>query len=246
MQVVIPETPVPLWRLFLRMGGWVVLIAGVILLVVTLISWSSLRMAQRFETEGRPATAIVTEKYQREGRDSDGNRTVTYYLTLDYTTARGERISLNRTVNSGEYRRASEGERFDLLYLASEPRKTELTPGHYRKGAQVGQIVGLVVGLIWLGALWLVGGWAVAAVRARRYGQREEAQVVELRRTSIRVNNRPRYRVIWRDAAGREGRSLLRKWRDIEGLQVGDTVPIYHGVKRSWWAGDVGERPEPR
>ena len=157
-------------------------------------------------------------------------------------TAAGEDISLNRSVSRAEYNRATQGQPFDLQYLQSAPRKTELTPGSYQSGARVTQIIALVMGLAWLAGLWIIGGWSVAATRARRYGRYEEAKVVEVRRTGVTINGRARYRLVWRDTAGREGRSLLHKAAALEGYGVGEVIDIYHGVKRSWWVGDVGRR----
>lgn len=244
MVLVIPRHPVPLFRLFWKMGGWSVIILGVLLLILSLISQANLSTAKRFEKEGRKATAIVTERYTTVSTDSDGDRTTTYWLTLDYVTQAGEEISLNRSVGTAAYNRASEGQPFDLLYLDSQPRKTELTEGSYRQSSRVLQVVALVEGVMFLGLLWLIGGWTVSAARARRYGRREEAVVREVRRTNIRVNNRPRFRLVWEDSAGREGKSLLRKKSDLAGFRPGDHIDIYHGLKRSWWVGDIGERPE--
>jgi len=245
MVLIAPQYPVSLFRLFWKMGGWIVIIIGVFLLALTLISALSLNTAKRFEREGRGATATVTEKYTTESRDSDGDRTVTYWLTFEYTTLMGEEITLNRSAGTSEYRRAGVGAPFELQYLASEPRRTELTQGSFRTGAKVAQIGALVAGIVWLTALWIMGGWAVSAVRARRYGAREEAQVMQVRQTWFKVNKQPRFRIVWRDMQGREGQSLMHKGADVGGLRPGDTVGIYQGVKRAWWVGDVGERVPP-
>lgn len=237
--------PVSLLRLFLKMGGWFVLILGAVLLVLSLIGQSAFNAARRFDAEGLQTVARVTEKYTTESTDSDGDRTVTYWLGLDYTTRAGEEISKTRSVSSGEYRRVRQGDEIDIWYLESDPERTEVTRGSNAQGARVMRIVALVLGAAWLGLLWLVGRWAVEAVRARRYGTCEEAEVTEIYRTSIRVNNRPRYRLKWRDAQGREGKSLLRKSGDLEGYRPGQRVRIYQGLKRAWWAGDIGDRSDP-
>lgn len=243
MQVIIPGYPVPFWRLFLKMGGWVVLVLGVILLIVTLISQSSFNTAQRFDAEGRATVALVRDKETTISVDSDGDRSTTYWLTLEYVANGGEVVNIRRSVTAAEYRGANKGEVVGLTYLAGETDRVELTPGSNRKSARAGQAVALILGAFWLVALWITGRWAVEAVRARRFGAREEAEVIEIRRTGVRVNNRPRYRLVWRDGAGREGTSLLRRERDLDGLMPGDRVPVYQGLKRSWWVGDVGERP---
>ena len=55
----IPDPPPSLFRLFNRMGGWMVIIAGAALLLFTLISHLALQTAKRFEAEGIPARAEV-------------------------------------------------------------------------------------------------------------------------------------------------------------------------------------------
>ena len=234
--------PVSTFRLFLKMGGWVPLIFAVVLVIITVIGQLSLNTAKRFDAEGRETVARVVEKYTTESRDSDGDRTVTYWLTLDYETTSGKVITRTRTATSSEYRRAREGSEITLRFLESDPTVTELTEGSYAQGAWVAQIIALVIGVMWLGALWITGRWAVEAARARRYGACEDAEVTGVERTSIRVNNRPRYRLSWKDGQGRPGKSLLRKRADVEQYGRGDRIRIYQGLKRPWWAGDIGDR----
>ena len=219
-----------------------VIIAGVALLLFTLISHLALQTAKRFEAEGIPAKAEVSEKYITTSTDSDGDTTTHYWLTFTFITAGKEEITLNETVGTSLYRRVEPGETFELHYLESEPERVETSPGSNRSASGFTQVAALIFGALWLFGLWKVGGWAVAAVRARRYGRREVAKVVEIARTGVTINNRPRYRLVWRDAQGREGKSLLRKSEDLSGLGRDDEIDIYQGVKLSWWVGDVGER----
>lgn len=230
-------------RLFLKMGGWFPLIIALPLLVVTLIGQLSHNTAQRFEEEGLSATAEVLSKFYTESTDSDGDTTRTYWFTLSFTTQSKQVIITKRSVNSSEYRSAKMGDELEILYLRSDPEVTEVTHGSHAYGAKVAQIILLVIGVIWLGLLWVTGRWTVEALRARRYGSREEAVVQEIHKTNVRVNNRPRYRLIWTDSNGKEGKSLMRKWADVDQFQRGDRIVIYQGLKRSWWVGDIGDRP---
>ncbi len=240
----VPKYPVPLFRLFWKMGGWIVLITGVVLVVFTLISHANLKTARRFENEGRRAVALITNKEKTVRRDSDGNDKVNYWLTLDFVTGLGEAITVRQSVGHGQYNSLQEGGELPLYYLVSEPGKVELTQGSHRKGARITQWIALIAGLIWLTALWVIGGWAVSAVRTRRFGTRKEAMVQEIKRTNVKINNRPRYRLVWRDNEGREGQSLLHRHSNLDSLKPTDIIHIYQGPKQSWWVGDVGERPE--
>ncbi len=244
MVLIIPKYPVPLFRLFWKMGGWIVLITGVLLVVFTLISHFNLKTAKRYEAEGRRVVALITTKEKTVRRDSDGDRKVSYWLTLEFVAGLGEAITVRQSVGKGQYNSLQEGDELPLFYLASKPGKVELTQGSHRKGARITQWFALIAGLIWLAALWIIGGWAVSAVRARRFGPRKEAMVQEIKRTNVKINNRPRYRLIWRDNEGREGQSLLHRHSELDSLKPTDIIHIYQGPKRNWWVGDVGERAE--
>lgn len=243
MAKVAGSDPVPLWRLFLRMGGWFALAFAVPLVILTLISNWQLGLAQRFETEGRESVATVRDKYFTESTDSDGDRTVTYYLVLDYITDAGKEMNINRAVGSGLYNRSNAGDTMPIWYLESAPDRTELRRGETLTGSRVAQWIGLVFGLLVLGFGWYSGRWAVAAVRARRYGVRETAAVTGTKRTAVKVNNKSRYRLTWREASGREGESLMYPYDELGGYPVGSEIAVYQGITRAWWTGDVGEHP---
>ncbi|MDJ0822090.1 MAG: DUF3592 domain-containing protein [Paracoccaceae bacterium] len=240
----IAQSPVPLWRLFLRMGGWISLIFLAPLLVLTFISAETLSIANRFDTEGRETTALLADKYYRESRDSDGDVTITYYLVLDFETRRGETMEVHRTVGKSDYNRLVQGDSMPIWYLESEPDRTEITRGQYRSGSAIAQYFALGIGLIFLTAFWYTGRNAVAAVRARRYGARESATVTGIKPTSITVGNERLYRLHWREASGRVGQSMVFRPSVLAGFASGDTITVYQGIKRAWWEGDVGPRPD--
>lgn len=218
------------------------LITGVLLLIFSVFSQLALKTAQRFEAEGQAASAQVSERYTTIKTDADGDQSTSYWLTFTYVTSDKQEITLTQTVGTSLYRRVQPGDSFDLLYLASDPHRVETNPGSNRSSSKVAQSVALVFGLIWLVSLWKIGGWAVAAVRARRYGTREKVKVTRIHRTRFKINKKPRYRLNWEDSAGREGASLLHMDIELSGLNAGDMIDIYQGVKQSWWIGDVGER----
>lgn len=220
------------------------LIAGGLLFVFTLFSHLAFENAKWFESEGRVATATVAEKYTTTSRDSEGDESTSYWLTFTYVTDDKEEITLTETVGTTLYHSVAPGGTFDLVYIEAAPRIVESSPGSNRSAARGAQMIALVFGTGWLLGLWKVGGWAVAAARARHYGRREEAKVTALHRTRIRVNNHPRYRLKWEDAHGRTGTSLLHRCEAFSGIAPGHKIAIYQGVKHSWWVGDVGERPE--
>ncbi|MEO0752166.1 MAG: hypothetical protein AAFY25_10200, partial [Pseudomonadota bacterium] len=192
----------------------------------------------------RAAAAVVVDKDITESRDSDGDRTFTYWLTMEFVTQRREEIEVRTSVGSGFYRDVEISDEIPIQYLETEPDLIEVEEGSYATGATVLRWMALVIGCAWLGALWLSGRWTVEALRARRYGKVETAKVVNVVKTAIKVNGGPRFRIVWMDAQGREGRSLLKKAREVQGWHGSDDIRIYQGLKRSWWAGDIGDRAE--
>jgi len=189
MVLVIPAYPVPLFRLFWKMGGWVVMITGVLLVVFTLISHFNLKTAKRFEAEGRSAVAVILNKEKTTQREPDGDTKINYWLTLEFVTGLGEDVTVRRSIGKSRYRSVQEGDAQTVFYLASEPDRIELSQGSHQKGARITQWIALFAGLIWLAALWMTGGWAVSAVRARRFGNREQALVQEVMQTGLKINN---------------------------------------------------------
>lgn len=240
MAHVAQDHPVSFLRLFWRMGGWVTLICGVILLVFTLISHATLGLAERFDAEGLKATATVLDRTYTESVDSDGDKTTTYYLSIVFETDVGREVRLKPSVGSSLYDRTRIGDEIPVWYLQSDPSQIETRRGQNRSAATVTQVIGAVFGVVMLVALWVPGGRAVSALRARRYGRRDMAEVTGLKKTGWTVNKEHRYRLQWRDSAGRAGESLAYKQDRLTPYRVGSKVPVYQGLKRTWWEGDVG------
>lgn len=239
-----PKPSVSLFRLFTKMGGWLVLVLGAISLILSLISQSNLGLAKRFEAEGLEATAIVSERFIEKMKGDEGRNKTAFFLVLKFTSEAGQEVTAQQKVSRSDYEKLIEGSEVRLRYLASKPGMVKLTPGQYRSSSSLLQVMALLTGLPFLAGLFVVGGWAVSAVRARRYGLRETAMVQEVRYTGLKLNSRRRLRLIWRDARGREGASILRREAELREFKPGDQIEIYQGVKRSWWIGDVGERTE--
>lgn len=240
------DKPVPLWRLFWRMGGWITLIFLVFLGFLTFFSSLSLSLANRFDTEGRETEALVVDKYQTVTTDSDGDREVTYYFVLHFETNRALPVELDRSVGSGIYHKTAVNTRIPIWYLETEPDRIEVSRGENRSASVIMRWIALVFGIAALVALWIPARWAVAAVRARRYGARETATVTGTKATNYRVNNRYRYRLTWEEPSGRSGESLAYKEEQLDSFRPGDKITVYQGIKRAWWSGDVGERPGAR
>lgn len=238
-----PDPPPDLKALFLRMGGWWVICLGIVVLVITLLSESRAALARQFELESRTAEARVLNRYIRQ--QDGGTDQVSFIVAIDFTTPEGERIVLERGVPEESFQKMVPGSRIEVQYLPDTPRRVEVTEGAYRSGAVALQRVALGFGIIWLILLWRVGTWSVSAVRAREAGPREEVEVVRVQRTPYRVRRQRYFRLVWRDAQGTEGESLLNWRRTVASHRPGTTTHVYRDGTATWWVGDVGERSEP-
>ncbi|MFW2543611.1 hypothetical protein ACN2XU_13270 [Primorskyibacter sp. 2E107] len=234
--------PVPFWRLYLRLGGWFSVAFFVVLALLTVGSTLAHGLAERFETEGRKTQAEVLNKYITESTDSDGATTYTRWFALAYTTNTGADFEVDRSVSTALFETTQIGGFIPIRYLETEPERIETSEGSNRTAGTVMQIMGLVDGLLFLGAMWYSGRRAVAAVRARRYGKQESVKVEELHTTAVRINGKRRYRLKWRDGMGRTGYSLMYPKDQLLRFPPGHPIVVYHGLKKAFWEGDVGPR----
>lgn len=234
---------VPIFKLFLRMGGWIELILGLLVLSLSMVSSEELVLAERFEAEGAIAAAIVAQRDVEKKRDRTGSEQVTYRLDIEFVTNTRRDMRARIKVSKDTFEQVRKGTVLDVRYLTSDPGKVELANGpNHRKKSITTQIAALILGVIWLVIFWIIGRWCVDAVQARRVGERLQARVDEIRRSKIRFNNRDRYRLIWTDGRGRQGFSLRHRRGDLKGFAPGDMITIYRGARSDWWEGDVGRR----
>ncbi len=233
--------PVPLWRLFLRLRGWAVLLLFLLSFICTLAARSELILAGRFDTEGILTQATVEDRYHRTVKGPDGRENTTYYLVLTYKTLEDKYHRVTVTVPEPDYRHNREGYFIELRYLDSEPTRVELKRGENRRARWLLQGLGLAFGVVGLVLFWRAGRRAVAAGRARKWGAREPAVVTGLEK--VRPGGR-RYRLHWRERSGREGQSLPGRFAHFSGTTVGRPVTVYQGIDRAWWSGDIGDRTD--
>lgn len=237
-----PPGPPDVLRLFLRMGGWGVIILGVLVLIVSLLSASRLSLAREFERDGRLTRAEVVQKFVRIQTSADGGQTYGYFVRFGFDTPDGQRIQVQRALQFEDFELIDEGQSLDLRYLPDDPETILLASDAYKEGGTALRRIALVGGLVWLWSLWRVGGWAVDAVRAREYGVSEEVEVVKVQRTAVRMNRQRLFRLVWRDAAGHQDHSMLNWRKVVARFRPGDRIEVYRGSRHMWWPGDVGDR----
>ncbi len=230
------------FNLFIRMGGWVCLIAGLIVAITFGITLATEQSAARFEAEGRVTWAEVTDKRVEISHDSDGDETRTYYVTFEFETRGGQSVRVERSVAKSFFNGTGPGDEKEIRYLPDVPKRIEYYVGEKAYRTRVGLWIGGVVGAIGLGMLWFAGGRTNRAILARRDGVKQVAEVLRVRRLKVEVNDVTQARLVWRGPDGKEGESLMRNYPDLTQYKPGDKITVFRRGDDVWWEGDVGPR----
>lgn len=233
------DTPAPKSSLsiFHKLSGGICVVFLVWAAFGWLLAYYSLQTAQKFEEEGAFARAQVIGKYLK--KDSDGD--TDGYLELKYTTEANETLSRNRNVGSSIYQSVETGNFIEIRYLKSDPETIELQQNEFLKQGNLALMFAAISSVFAPIAFWAYGRQTLDAVKARKFRKREEVELLQVKRTGWWVFGRG-FRLIWRENTGREGKSLQHKAERLMGFRPGDTIVVFHGKNRSWWAGDVGDR----
>ena len=234
------------WSLFWRMGGYGVVICAVLWLALTIPGHFSETMAERFARDGLVTMGQVVDRRHEISTDSDGDETHSFYLTLRYNAGGMGVLQREVSVNSGLYAASPMGADVELRYLPGVVEAIEVPVGKTASTARWLVRIGTVFGVAALIMLWFFGKRATLAVKARRDGEAGVGEVVEVRATSVSVNNETQARLIWRGPDGEEGQSLMRGITELRKIPVGAKINIYRFGDQMWWEGDVGPRNRTR
>ncbi|MGR3466969.1 MAG: DUF3592 domain-containing protein [Shimia sp.] len=238
----LPDKPVSWLRLFLKMGGWVPIGLGVLTLILSAVAWQMEARADRFEREGVYARATITGKEVRESTDSDGDTRYTYLFDLSYRVD-GAETTQTKSTGRRDYRARAVGDVIDIRYLESQPARIDYPIGASRSGATALRWVVLLPGVVALGLLWLMGGWATTAAMTRWNGTRVVARTTGTKRTNTKVNDRYRYRLTWLEPDGRTGESLMHSEADLRAwTDPPRDIVVYRDGENAYWEGDIGPR----
>lgn len=128
-----------------------------------------------------------------------------------------------------------------IYYLPDNPARIETTRSDM--GLIQSSLAGwgaTVFGVLALIALWFPGIKTSRAILARRYGARIAAELVEKR--EVRTRHGIAIRLIWKEPSGRFGQTEPLVHRQAAAYELGQTLYVFHGPKRSWWEGETGPR----
>ena len=217
------------------------LIFGAALLILTGFSAGALYLADRLDRDGRLAYAVVSDKRVETRTDSDGDTDTDHFVTFTFKS-RGQSGQVVETeVGSSYYCAVSVGDERAIRYLADDPSTLEYDIGGYRRTGVTLRWIGLGLGIAGLAALWGIGSRANRAVRVRRDGEKRMAQVTGVREVNVTGNHRRQGRLMWREADGATGESLMRDAEALRRLyRTGDPIVVFRLGRHAYWEGDVG------
>lgn len=231
------------FSLFFRLGGWLALIAALVMLVVAGLMVGYARSAMLFERDGVVTQANILQR-RVEVEYDDGKAKRTYFVRFFFDTPTMYTVDVERRVPLSVYEAAIVGEPRDIRYLPDEPERFEHTVGMNAHNGQTARYVGWVVGAIGLGALWHVGMKTNRAILARRDGEELVAEVTQIQRLNVQVNKRQQGRLHWQLPDGTTGRSLMRDANALATHSPGDKITVFRRGLDQWWEGDVGPRSD--
>ncbi len=225
------------FNLFLRLGGWVCLLAGAGLLVLTFVSAIALRVADRIDAKAGYAVATITGKSVLGDRENPEARMVTFTYK---TPLRGGQTAETK-VDADFFARVTVGSEYPIRYLKDDPSRVEMEPVQSRRAGAVLRWIAFALGLLGLYALWRFGSQTNAAILARRDGEKRLAKVVAVNPTGVEINGRPQGRILWREDDGQAGESLMRDLGRLkQHYDPGDSIVVFRRGKDAVWEGDVG------
>jgi hypothetical protein len=201
---------VSLGRLFMRHFLWVPLIPLTVGLVLSLVAWSIIAADNRLARDGIETVATFTARDIRTERDRDGNGVTRHYLGYTFVTESGDRVSARALVARATYESATVGAQVPVRYLPDHPGTSRLaSEGSDRTGGLIFGLMGLALLAGGAGIGWFLLDGKLSAIRAIRFGEMREAQVLDHVATNTSVNGRLQYRFRWIDARHEPGESTM-------------------------------------
>ena len=225
------------FRIVKKTNLWMPVVALILAMICGGMSAMKARNASLLEDFGVVVQGVVTDRERRESRDSDGDVTVSYYVSYRFA-AGGEVLSYRRRVGSGFYNSVRVDQALPVRYLPDRPTLHEYEIGSYRREAtELAGFAGLA-GVAMAGLLVWIAARSGPLFRALRGGEVRRAEVTEHVRKPGRGNSGGRYgRLRWRDERGDEGESGVVPMLDVVSHPVGSRIRVVIDPKtrRSYW-----------
>lgn len=234
----ITRKPVSLWRIARRLRLiWLALPLAVALIFggIAVKTGATLALLAR---DGITVEGEVVARFIRESRDSDGRIQESQILRFSYRPeGLIEPIIKEQSVSRRLYRATEVGGPVMVTYAGSQPDRASVDPRHERMGAMIFGAVGAAAAVIALGLGWWMLGRKLGILRALRHGEMREARVTGFAPTEVKINGAPQVVLTWRDAAGDEGRSMMRPREAFAAWPEGSVIVVYIDpvTGQGWW-----------
>ncbi len=241
-----PRAPLSVIGIMMRNGLWMVPLGLVFAALTGFAALMTQRDAIALDARGIEGTATVISSERRVRTDSEGRRSVSYFVRYRIDLEDGETHSNRDNVTRATYNAVSQGDEIWVRYVPDDPEIAEIERGRARQGSQVFAFFALALGG---GSGWL--GWrswqrSQPMIRAGRHGERRSARVLGHFKTFS--GNRKEgllYKLRWVDSTGKEGISEVK--RRAEALQAWPkdseiTVHVDPETGETFWEQDLAAR----
>lgn len=217
---------------------WSVPVLLALALIFGGISYMASRTALALETRGIVTEGTITGKERRESRDSEGNRTVRYYVSYRFQPSTGPVIARRVRTSLSYYNSVSQGQTIRVRYLPDRPATHEFRIGSTRARADDNRNYAFLALAAAIGAGVFFGTRAAPLLRALTAGETRRAVVTAHVEKPRRRNTGARKgRIVWRDETGQEGTSGPVPMLDVRGHPVGCRIRVVvdRMSGRTWW-----------
>lgn len=225
--------------LFLRGQGWVCLLFILAGVGLGYSSTNGLDTVSQLSSSGIETTGEVTNKTESHRKGSSRSYSVSYsFPTTGDPYTRGM-----QAVTREYYDSIAEGDQVPVRYLPSDPTVSETEFGSPVSHQQLALFIAAALILIGLGYGVFLFRRARCSIWLRERGELRQAEVNGHDIENKDSDKAKRARALWRDASGKEGRSLLCALSELP--PVGATITVFadpEGKMQGVWEGDVGSR----
>ncbi|MEM9761667.1 MAG: DUF3592 domain-containing protein [Pseudomonadota bacterium] len=188
----------------------------------------------------------VDEPRARGFRRKGKRRREGYRVTYTFRTGLGEMRTETMPASGAFYKKVAVGDAVAVRYLPDDPSVSEIEQGRAGAGAMVCIGAGLLFAVPAIGYLATSLMETQQAMTARDRGTAIEASVVAVERTSVKINERRQFRLVWRMPDDEsEHRSWMGPRGDFSAVPVGSTITVYRhptALDAVYWEGDTGPR----
>lgn len=222
-----PALRVSAFRLAMRQFAWAPVLMALVAVGVTLFAREMSREVRLLDRAGVETKGQVTGLVHDRRINSDGSTTHTYRLSYRFHTADGETFRRSQTVSRELYSSKVRGDAITVRYVPDQP-------GINRVEDEESLLLRLALaggsGLLFVMAFplaWVIWARCTAKLRAARRGERRQAQVLGWEALEVSGNDRPFFRMQWRDPTGLTGETWPMEAAIADAFPAGTTITVH-------------------